>query len=475
MSIVQKVRTRGRTRRGPYVTSVRSPSASTSSRTCPKHPGRGTVDLCQPRRLQPPRPDSANHHGSTAGRSSSQGRGRTRAGGLLRSRRADRVAPGSACTQTYLIAGMFDIPRETENYAYYLTTKFARFLVLQRKTTQDVTPDRFRFVPTAGHEAPLDRRRPIRSTSGSTEEEAAYIEATIHPREPILSLDSPIPASHLAGRCEVPRPGARDEPRPPTSRRGRRVSAGSAGRIYVYSRSWLRHRVDPYGGATTSTGRGRFKVGYTGRPTRGCGSRSRPGPSTRTARASSFTSTSPLSARTAPRSTTTRCTRCSTPAGVHRSQRGRRGHPGRGARRDRSGPHRRAYDPSRTEDFGMRPEQAAAVEQTARTSPARRRRASTAFPVEREDAVREDVHHLPARQAHGVEAGPGPHLQARGPQCVARRPRQSCRLRGLGVRRPRHTQPTRTRLTRWCGSRPSRTCSERLLTGTSRNTTSIFT
>ncbi len=57
------------------------------------------------------------------------------------------LAPGSACTQTYLVAGVFDTETETENYAYYLTTKFVRFLVLQRKTTQDVTPDRFRFVP----------------------------------------------------------------------------------------------------------------------------------------------------------------------------------------------------------------------------------------------------------------------------------------------------------------------------------------
>ena len=32
---------------------------------------------------------------------------------------------------------------------------------------------------------------------GLTDDERAYIERTIHPREPILSLDSPIPASHL--------------------------------------------------------------------------------------------------------------------------------------------------------------------------------------------------------------------------------------------------------------------------------------
>ncbi len=58
------------------------------------------------------------------------------------------LAPGSACTQTYIVAGMFDTREETENYAHYLATKFVRFLVLQRKTTQDVTPGP---VPVRAH------------------------------------------------------------------------------------------------------------------------------------------------------------------------------------------------------------------------------------------------------------------------------------------------------------------------------------
>jgi site-specific DNA-methyltransferase (adenine-specific) len=57
------------------------------------------------------------------------------------------LAPGSACTESYFIAGAFDGENETANYAHYLASKFARFLVLQRKATQDITADRFRFVP----------------------------------------------------------------------------------------------------------------------------------------------------------------------------------------------------------------------------------------------------------------------------------------------------------------------------------------
>ncbi len=108
------------------------------------------------------------------------------------------LAPGSACTQTYLIAGMFDTREETENYAYYLATKFVRFLVLQRKTTQDVTPDRFRFVPMLD----MSRRwtdEDLYEHFALTDDERSYVEATIQPRSVNLSLDSPIPASHLPG------------------------------------------------------------------------------------------------------------------------------------------------------------------------------------------------------------------------------------------------------------------------------------
>lgn len=117
------------------------------------------------------------------------------------------LAPGSACTQTYLVAGLFDSRTETENYAHYLTTKFVRFLILQRKTTQDVYSDRFKFVPA------LDMKR--RWTDADlyehfklTEEEASYIESIIHPRDVVLSLDSPVPATHLPGGSKYRAPGS---------------------------------------------------------------------------------------------------------------------------------------------------------------------------------------------------------------------------------------------------------------------------
>jgi len=108
------------------------------------------------------------------------------------------LAPGSACTQSYLVAGTFDTREETENYAWFLTTKFCRFLVLQRKISQHLTPSRFAFVPAMDWtrrwtDADLYKHFKL------SEEEVDYIERVIAPREPILSLDSPVPATHLPG------------------------------------------------------------------------------------------------------------------------------------------------------------------------------------------------------------------------------------------------------------------------------------
>lgn len=115
------------------------------------------------------------------------------------------LAPGSACTQTYLIAGAFDTSTETENYARYMSSRFFRFLVFQRKITQHLTPDRFKFVPM------LDMTRSwsdadLYERFGLTDEEREYIESTIMPRDVNWSLDSPIPASHLPGGSKY-RPG----------------------------------------------------------------------------------------------------------------------------------------------------------------------------------------------------------------------------------------------------------------------------
>jgi site-specific DNA-methyltransferase (adenine-specific) len=55
--------------------------------------------------------------------------------------------PGTACTETYLVAGHFDNEDDAANYAKYLRTRFVRFLVSLRKPTQHATRDVYSFVP----------------------------------------------------------------------------------------------------------------------------------------------------------------------------------------------------------------------------------------------------------------------------------------------------------------------------------------
>ncbi len=55
--------------------------------------------------------------------------------------------PGTACTETYLVAGHFENENEAKNYAKYLRTRFVRFLVSIRKSTQHATRDVYSFVP----------------------------------------------------------------------------------------------------------------------------------------------------------------------------------------------------------------------------------------------------------------------------------------------------------------------------------------
>lgn len=61
--------------------------------------------------------------------------------------------PGTACTETYLVAGHFESEDEARSLASYLRTRFARFLVSLRKPTQDAARGVYGFVPRL----PLDR------------------------------------------------------------------------------------------------------------------------------------------------------------------------------------------------------------------------------------------------------------------------------------------------------------------------------
>lgn len=86
--------------------------------------------------------------------------------------------PGTACTETYVVAGLFDSEAEAKNYASYLRTRFVRFLVSLRKPTQDAARGVYGFVP----ELPLDQEwtdAKLYQRYGLTTEEIAFIESQV--------------------------------------------------------------------------------------------------------------------------------------------------------------------------------------------------------------------------------------------------------------------------------------------------------
>jgi Eco57I restriction-modification methylase len=86
--------------------------------------------------------------------------------------------PGTACTETYLVAGHFDTEAEATNYAKYLRTRFVRFLVSLRKPTQDALKPVYAFVP----DLPLDREwtdAALYKRYELTADEIAFIESQV--------------------------------------------------------------------------------------------------------------------------------------------------------------------------------------------------------------------------------------------------------------------------------------------------------
>jgi site-specific DNA-methyltransferase (adenine-specific) len=102
--------------------------------------------------------------------------------------------PGTACTESYVVAGVFDTEVEATNYASYLRTRFARFLVSLRKSTQDAPKNVYAFIPDlplhkAWTDAILYRRY------GLTKDEIAFIESQVAEHDKELFDEAVIDAS----------------------------------------------------------------------------------------------------------------------------------------------------------------------------------------------------------------------------------------------------------------------------------------
>jgi site-specific DNA-methyltransferase (adenine-specific) len=86
--------------------------------------------------------------------------------------------PGTATTETYLVAGRFESEAEATSYAQYLSTRFVRFLVSLRKHTQDAARGVYAFAP----DLPLDRHwsdADLYDRYDLTLDEIAFIESQV--------------------------------------------------------------------------------------------------------------------------------------------------------------------------------------------------------------------------------------------------------------------------------------------------------
>ena len=90
--------------------------------------------------------------------------------------------PSSACTETYIVVGAYKTDTEARNLDTYLRTKFLRFLVGLRKNTQDITKDRFAFVPLLPMTSVWNDKK-LYKKYGLTKEEIAFIESMVRPME----------------------------------------------------------------------------------------------------------------------------------------------------------------------------------------------------------------------------------------------------------------------------------------------------
>lgn len=91
-------------------------------------------------------------------------------------------APGTCCSETYLVIGPFHSKQTCESVMTYMRTKFFRFLVLLRKNTQHATGKVYQFVPMQDFSETWTDEK-LYTKYGLTVEEIAFIESMIRPME----------------------------------------------------------------------------------------------------------------------------------------------------------------------------------------------------------------------------------------------------------------------------------------------------
>ena len=89
-------------------------------------------------------------------------------------------SPGTCCTETYIVFGPYPSKKIAENAISYIQTKFFRFFVLFKKSTQNAAKGVYSLVPLQNFNETLTDEK-LYKKYGLTKQEIAFIESMIRP------------------------------------------------------------------------------------------------------------------------------------------------------------------------------------------------------------------------------------------------------------------------------------------------------
>ena len=91
------------------------------------------------------------------------------------------VEPNAICTETYLVVNVFDTKKNADNFIVYMKTKFFRFMLGLRCLTQNISKDKFLWVPDIQDYSRSWTDEQLYDKFDLDQKERAYIEKKIKP------------------------------------------------------------------------------------------------------------------------------------------------------------------------------------------------------------------------------------------------------------------------------------------------------
>ena len=96
--------------------------------------------------------------------------------------RTEILPPYSICSESYLLLNVFSTKTEAENMLVYIKTRFFRYLLSTILLTQNISKDKFQFVPLQDFSHPWTDEM-LYKKYGLDDNEIAFIESMIRPME----------------------------------------------------------------------------------------------------------------------------------------------------------------------------------------------------------------------------------------------------------------------------------------------------